>query len=63
MTDLNNDHAVTRLQRSLERAGVNRKLKEQGCQDGDTVRIGTSEFNFEDEDIEREDYGRRRRRK
>jgi GTP-binding protein len=62
MTDLNNEHAVSRLQRSLERAGVHRKLKEAGCQDGDTVRIGSSEFDFEDEDIEREMTGRRRRR-
>ncbi len=62
MTDLNNEHAVSRLQRTLERAGVHRKLKELGCQDGETVRIGSSEFNYEDEDIERENLGRRRRK-
>jgi GTPase len=61
MTDLNNEHAVSRLQRSLERAGVHRKLREMGCQDGDTVRIGKAEFNFDDEDVEREEMGRRRR--
>lgn len=62
MTDLNNEHALVRLHRMLERAGVYRKLKTLGVQDGDTVRIGKAEFDYEDEDIER-DYGRTPRRR
>lgn len=61
MTDLNNEYAVSRLQRTLERAGVHRKLRELGCRDGETVRIGKAEFDFQDEDIEREETGRRKR--
>lgn len=52
MTDLNNEHAVRRLQRTLERSGVHRKLKQLGAKDGDTVRIGSAEFDYEDEDGE-----------
>jgi GTP-binding protein len=52
MTDLNNDHALTRLQRTLEKMGVNRKLRELGAQEGDTVRIGKAEFEYQDEDVE-----------
>jgi GTPase len=52
MTDLNNPYGVRRLQRSLERIGVDRKLKEMGVKDGDTVRIGAAEFNYQDEDKE-----------
>jgi GTPase len=54
MTDLANRYGVRRLQKSLERIGVNRKLKEMGVKDGDTVRIGDAEFNYEDEDVEDE---------
>ena len=52
MTNLDNDFALRRFQRSLERAGVNRKLKELGAKEGDTVRIGKVEFTYEDEDLE-----------
>jgi GTPase len=54
MTDLDNEHGVRRLQRLLERSGVDRKLRDAGAKDGDTVRIGEAEFAYEDEDIERE---------
>ncbi len=58
MTDMNNDYAVRRFQRTLERAGVHRKLRELGAKDGDTVRIRDVAFDFADEDLEdREDEG------
>jgi len=61
-TDLNNDQAVARLQHTLERAGVHRKLRDMGaCQD-DTVRIGDAAFVFDDEDLERIRHRRRRRK-
>lgn len=50
MTDFENDYAVRRLQRSLEKIGINKKLKTMGAQDGDTVRIRDIEFEYEDED-------------
>ena len=37
---------------------MNRKLKELGAVEGDTVRIRDVEFNYEDEDVE-EDRSRR----
>jgi len=43
---------LTRLQRTIEKAGVVRKLRTLGAQEGDTVRIGKIEFNFVDEDAE-----------
>ncbi len=48
MTDLENDAAVRRMQRILERTGVVRRLRDLGARDGDTVRIGSSEFDFID---------------
>jgi GTP-binding protein len=66
MTDLNNDYAVRRLQKSLDRFGVTKRLQQLGAQDGDTVRIRGIEFDYEDEDKEDETLearaaGRRRR--
>ncbi len=52
-TDLGNEDAVQRLQQTLERAGVHRKLRTMGAQHGDTVRIGDTEFTFDDEDLDR----------
>jgi GTP-binding protein len=46
MTDLENDEAVSHLQRRLIRMGVEDALVGAGCKDGDTVRIGESEFVF-----------------
>src|SRR5205807_281396 len=48
MTDLENDSAVRRMHRILERMGVIRRLRELGARDGATVRIGEAEFDFID---------------
>ncbi len=58
MTDLNNEHGVTRLQLSLERAGVYTRLREIGAKEGDTVTIGEAEFEFQDEDLLEQRYAR-----
>ncbi len=50
MTDLENEHALRRLQKSLDKIGISRKLKEIGAKDGDTVKIRSIEFEYEDED-------------
>ena len=50
---------LRRFQRTLEKSGVNRKLKELGAKDGDTVRIRDIEFEYQDEDVEREPPDRR----
>ena len=49
MTDLENEYAVRRLQKSLDKIGVTKRLKTLGAKDGDSVRIRTIEFEFEDE--------------
>ncbi len=49
MTDLNNEEALRYLQRRLERIGVVDKLRQMGAQEGDTVRIGETEFAFTDD--------------
>ncbi|HUV05573.1 MAG TPA: GTPase ObgE [Armatimonadota bacterium] len=46
MTDMDNEEAVRRLQRKLDRLGVIEALKGLGVQDGDTVRIGAVEFDY-----------------
>jgi GTP-binding protein len=48
MTDMENDAGVRRMQRLLERMGVIGRLRDLGAADGDTVRIGTTEFDFID---------------
>ncbi|MGH7738478.1 MAG: GTPase ObgE [Candidatus Tyrphobacter sp.] len=45
-TNFDSDEALARLQRALERIGVERRLKEMGARSGDTVRIGTYEFTY-----------------
>ena len=55
MTPMENEHAVTRLQRILDRNGVVNKLKLLGAKEGDTVRIGSIAFDYIDEDMEDED--------
>jgi GTPase len=55
MTDLENEQALRRLQKSLNKIGINRKLKALGAKDGDTVRIREIEFDYEDEDRVLED--------
>lgn len=61
-TDLQNDEAVRRLQHTLERTGVHRRLRELGARHEDNVRIGETTFTFDDEDQEHV-KGRRRRKK
>ncbi|MCX6379975.1 MAG: GTPase ObgE [Armatimonadetes bacterium] len=51
MTDLNNTHSVTRMQKILERMGVYRKLKAIGIKHNDTVRIRKIEFDYADDDV------------
>jgi len=50
MTDFNNDEAVERLQKRLVGMGVERLLMSTGAVEGDDVRIGDTEFEFEPED-------------
>jgi GTP-binding protein len=45
-TDLNNEAALRRLYAMLARAGVIGALREAGMSEGDTVRIGDTEFVF-----------------
>ena len=51
MTNLDEEEAVGRLQRRLISWGVEKRLIEAGAHPGDTVRIGTSEFDFEPEPV------------
>jgi len=53
ITDLDNDEAVARLQRRLRAVGVDAALAGAGCTEGDTVRIGGSEFTYTDSEIRR----------
>jgi GTP-binding protein len=55
MTPMENEHAVTRLQRILERNGIVTRLKALGAKEGDSVRIGSISFDYIDEDYEEED--------
>ncbi len=48
MTIWNLDEAVRRFQRTLYRMGVSEALEIAGVQPGDTVRIGKSEFEWEE---------------
>lgn len=50
MTDMDNEMAVRRLQRRLERLGVFRKLAAAGAAEGDTVRIRDVEFDYIDDE-------------
>ncbi len=49
MTDLDNEQAVKRLQKTLSKMGINRKLKSMGARHGNTVKIGEVEFSYEEE--------------
>lgn len=48
ITDLENEEAVARLQRSLRRAGLDDALRAAGVKPGMTVRVGDVEFSFEE---------------
>ncbi len=52
MTNLDNEAAVTRLQKTLEKTGIIAKLRSLGAGQGDAVKIGKTEFDFFDEDAE-----------
>ncbi len=47
-TNFANDDAVSRFLQIVEAMGVVQALREQGCKDGDTVRIQDIEFDFMD---------------
>jgi GTP-binding protein len=49
VTDMENDEAVTRLQRRLIKLGVERALDDAGARAGDEVRIGEISFDYEPE--------------
>ncbi len=49
MTQLENEDAVHRLHRTMEKSGIINKLRTLGAEMGDTVRIGKAEFDFFDE--------------
>ncbi|MEA2452107.1 MAG: GTPase [Actinomycetota bacterium] len=48
-TDMDNEEALTRLQRRLITMGVERELAAAGARAGDEVRIGDAAFDFEPE--------------
>ena len=47
-TNFVNDDAVSRFLQIVEAMGVVKALREEGCKDGDTVRIKDVEFDFMD---------------
>jgi GTP-binding protein len=46
MTNFDSDEALARFERALARIGVERRLRELGAAQGDTVRIGSYEFTY-----------------
>lgn len=46
MTDLNNEEAVERLQRIMQRMGIDSALKNAGAKEGDNIKIGVFEFDY-----------------
>lgn len=46
MTDLDNQEAVSYLQNTFRKIGLEEKLSKAGAKDGDTVKIGNFEFEF-----------------
>ncbi|MCL2677862.1 MAG: GTPase ObgE [Clostridiales bacterium] len=46
MTDLDNEDAVWRLQRIMDKKGLDGALRRAGVQPGDSVKIGREEFEF-----------------
>lgn len=49
MTDLDSSEALQRLHRQLEKAGVLAALAKAGATEGDTVRIGSVEFSYSED--------------
>lgn len=48
-TDFFNDEALQRFQRTCKRMGIEDMLREKGAREGDTVRVGEYEFEFEED--------------
>ena len=46
MTDFDSDEGLARFERILAKMGVEKKLRELGASEGDTVRIGSYEFTY-----------------
>ena len=46
MTKFNEEEALRRFQNILKKMGVELALEQEGCKVGDTVRIGSFEFEF-----------------
>lgn len=46
MTNFDSDESLVHFERALGRMGVDKKLREMGAVEGDTVRIGTYEFTY-----------------
>ncbi len=46
ITDMESEEAVIRLQRRMQRVGIDAALADAGCVAGDTVRIGEAEFLY-----------------
>ena len=46
MTNFDSDEALARFERTLAKMGVEKKLRELGAAEGDTVRIGQYEFTY-----------------
>jgi GTP-binding protein len=46
MTDFDSDEGLARFERALGKIGVEKKLRELGAAEGDTVRIGQYEFTY-----------------
>lgn len=46
MTNFDSDEALARFERTLAKMGVEKKLREMGAAEGDTVRIGQYEFTY-----------------
>jgi GTP-binding protein len=57
MTDLDNEQALRRLQGRLNALGVFRELEKRGVKHGDTVRVGSFEFEWVDEGAQLGDAG------
>jgi len=46
MTNFDSDESLVRFERALGKMGVDKKLREMGAVEGDTVRIGQYEFTY-----------------
>ena len=46
MTDFDSDEALARFEQILAKMGVDKKLRELGVHEGDTVRIAGVEFDY-----------------